>query len=404
MAPSPSTARLVLAVLAAALLAVPALAEPALAGPVLATDAGEVTWSVQPSGPDGPDGRTALDYQVAPGTTISDHVAVTNFSAGPATFRVYAADATTDYDTGSFTLVGADQASTDTGAWTAVGSGPSLCADTNDDAEASCAAGLGVPVTLEPGAQAQVPFTITVPADATPGDHAAGIVAAFEQQTTDATGSAVQVAQRVGTRIYLRVDGPLTSSVRVSGTVAGYDGSLNPVAAGTGRVGFDVTNTGNVRLSASPQVSLTGPFGIDLGTVTLDPVANLMPGGTAHVDAMLADVPPLLLLSADVTVTPLPADGAAAQGDTPPSAVHATAQAWAVPWTALGIAVLVVGGVWLLVWWRRRSRSLLAAELAAYTEQVRAEARSAEAPSAPEPSRVAAPLPSGSTDESETVR
>jgi hypothetical protein len=230
-----------------------------------------------------------------------------------------------------------------------------------------------------------------VPADATPGDHAAGVVAALERQATDAAGASVAVSQRVGTRIYLRVDGALTASTAVSGTVAGYDGTLNPLGTGTGRIGFDVTNTGNTRLSVQPEVRLTGPFGLDLGTVTLDPVADLVPGGVAHVSAALPDVPPLLLLDARVTLHPVAGTGTAATGPVL-EPVTATARAWAVPWTALGLLVLVVAGTWGLVRWRRRSRRLLAEDLADYVDQVRAEALGRPVGTHP------------SFDESETVR
>lgn len=341
-----------------------------------AADDREVTWSVQPAGPDGPDGRTELTYDVAPGTTISDRVSVSNFSDRSASFRVYGSDATTDYDTGAFTLIGADQASTDLGSWTSVDSGSAVCPDTNDDAEASCAADLGVVVELEPGARADIPFTITVPHDATPGDHAAGIVASFRSADADGDGSAVQVEQRVGTRIYLRVDGELRPALDVSGMVAGFDGVANPFGAGTATAGFDLTNTGNTRISGLPEVRITGPFGIDLGTAEVEPVENLVPGGTAHVVAEVPGVPPALLLFADVVVTPAAAEnpGEGADDDALPAPVRASAQAWAVPWPLAGIVLVVAGGIWAVVAWRRRSRRLLGEELAAYTERVRAEA------------------------------
>lgn len=341
-----------------------------------AADDREVTWSVQPAGPDGPDGRTELTYDVAPGTTVSDWVSVSNFSDRPASFRVYGSDATTDYDTGAFTLIGADQASTGLGSWTSVDSGSAVCPDTNDDAEASCAADLGVVVELEPGARADIPFTITVPHDATPGDHAAGIVASFRSGTGGDDGSAVQVEQRVGTRVYLRVDGETRPALDVTGMVAGFDGVANPFGAGTATAGFDLTNTGNTRISGEPEVRITGPFGIDLGTADVEPVENLVPGGTAHVVAEVPGVPPALLLFADVVVTPAAAEnpGEGADGDTLPAPVRASAQAWAVPWPLAGVVLVVAGGVWAVVAWRRRSRRLLGEELAAYTERVRAQA------------------------------
>ncbi|WP_129783834.1 DUF916 domain-containing protein [Promicromonospora panici] len=403
--------------LAAGLLAVlSGTVAPAQATPAHTADDREVTWSVQPAGPEGPDGRTELTYDVEPGSTISDWVSVSNYSDRSASFRVYGSDATTDYDTGAFTLIGADQASTDLGSWTSVDSGSAVCPDTNDDAEASCAADLGVAVKLEPGARADIPFTITVPHDATPGDHAAGIVASFRSGASDGDGSAVQVEQRVGTRIYLRVDGEMRPALDVTGMVAGFDGVANPFGAGTATAGFDLTNTGNTRISGEPEVRITGPFGIDLGVAEVEPVENLVPGGTAHVAAEVPGVPPALLLFADVVVTPAAAEnpGKGADDDALPAPVRASAQAWAVPWPLAGIVLLVAGGIWAVVAWRRRSRRLLGEELAAYTERIRAdalaEARSgASAASGPGDRPGAGPTPghkAGSTPdhESEALR
>jgi hypothetical protein len=361
---------------AAVVQTVSATAAPVRAAVLPVADDREVTWSVQPSSPDGPDGRTELTYDVAPGTTVSDWVSVSNYSDRSASFRVYGSDATTDYDTGAFTLIGADQASTGLGSWTSVDSGSAVCPDTNDDAEASCAADLGVVVKLEPGARADIPFTITVPHDATPGDHAAGIVASFRSGAADGDGSAVQVEQRVGTRIYLRVDGELRPALDVTGVVAGFDGVANPFGAGTATAGFDLTNTGNTRISGVPEVRITGPFGIDLGAADVEPVENLVPGGTAHVAAEVPGVAPALLLFADVVVTPAAAEnpGKGADDDALAAPVRASAQAWAVPWPLAGIVLLVAGGIWAVVAWRRRSRRLLGEELAAYTERVRADA------------------------------
>lgn len=345
--------------------------------PASAAD-GDITWGIQPSTPTGPDGRTEFTYQVAPGTTITDWVGVVNASSVPATFRVYAADATTDYDTASFTLIGSDQGSRDLGSWTAIDNGPASCADSNDAAEAACAAGLGVTVTVDPGTTKNIPFTIVVPQDATPGDHAAGIVASY---TTEASGEGTSVRQenRVGTRIYVRVDGPLTPGLGVRGAVAGYQGTWNPVGAGAGFAGFDLTNTGNTRLSAQPALHFTGPFGIDFGTLTLPPVRNLVPGGTAHVTGLQEGVAPLLLLFADISVTPLPGDGLAAS-DPLPAAATSSALTWAVPWMLLLILAVIAGVIVLVVFLRRRSRERLAEDLAVYADQIRAEARDESEP------------------------
>lgn len=371
---SPSRGLAILGALVA-LLAVLLLAMPVSSSEAAEKEAPEVSWSVQPSTPDGPDGRDAFTFKVDAGTTLSDWVAVNNFSDHKITLRVYAADATTDYDTGEFTLIGADQASTDVGAWTSVAKGSTICPDSNDEAEAACAAKLGTGITLEARSTANVPFTITVPHDATPGDHAAGIVASYASQANDATGAQVRVEQRTGTRIYLRVNGELAPSLRVTGTVAGYDGTVNPVGSGDARVDFDVTNSGNVRLDAVSRVHLTGLFGKDLGAVDLPALEHLLPGGTAHVTAELPGVAPWLLLSAEVTVTPAAPAGEPADGLGTLTPVGSSARAWAVPWSLLGLVALIGGMTALVVTLRRRSRRLLAAELADYEERVRAQAR-----------------------------
>ncbi len=375
------------AALAAALLAVASLAGvlPAEAtGQSSVSDA--VTWSVQPATASGPDGRQFFDYDVQAGSVISDHIAVTNLSTQPVTFHIYAADAATDYDTARFTLIGDDKASSDVGAWTNVAGGASTCPETDTAVQKrACVEGFGISQLIEPGTSAVVPFSISVPADAAPGDHAEGIVASYDAPAIDSSGTAVSIDQRVGTRVYLRVDGAIVPKLAVAGAVVGFDGG-NPFGTGSATVGFDLRNTGNTRLSANPRVALTGPFGIALGTATAARVQNILPGGRAHVEMTLKGVPRLLLLFADITVAPASSDGNASN-DHLPATVHSSAVTWAFPWAwvlvLIAIGVVVAGAIW----WRARSRRLLAVALHDYRAQVEQETLA----------RVAA-------DEKETVR
>ncbi|WP_427868913.1 hypothetical protein [Leucobacter luti] len=366
-------------------------------------DPAAIEWGVLPSTPEGPDGRGEFSFQVAPGTVITDWVSVSNLGANPGSFRVYAADATVDYGTGAFTLIGSDRASRDLGSWTALDGAPSSCPppseapdggsaagdDAAREAEAVCAAGLGVTVDLGPGERADIPFTISVPADAPPGDHAAGIVASFASEPAE--GGIVRREDRVGTRVHVRVDGPLSPGIGIVGPVAGFDAAVNPFAGGTGRVAFEVANRGNTRVSALPSVRLSGPFGIELGTLQLPPIEDLVPGAVTRVSPEFPGVPPLLLLFAEITVTPIPASGLAAT-DPLPAPATAEVTAWALPWPAL-LAVLVLAlGIAATVWRRRYVRARLAEELASFADRIREERDTARDP-APTPGPDAARTP-----------
>ncbi len=81
------------------LLASVALAVLMIAGPAGAASAetpdpvGEVTWSIVPADAAGvPDQRVSFRLDLQPGATVTEHALVTNFSAGPVTFDILAAD------------------------------------------------------------------------------------------------------------------------------------------------------------------------------------------------------------------------------------------------------------------------------------------------------------------------
>jgi hypothetical protein len=358
-----------------------AASSPASAAPVISSDsltdaspAGPaITWSVAPATESGVDTtREFFDFSAKRGVGMGDHVAVTNYSTQPVDLHVYAADGTTDFKTAKLTLIDGTKASKDLGSWVSVGRGPSSCpASDTGSALAACVADLGIRVTVQPNTSMIIPFRIQVPENATAGDHVAGIVAAYTQKGSG--NRAVAVEERVGARIFVRVAGKLTPGLSTSGAVASFSAPANPFANGTATVGFDLKDTGNTRLSALPTFNVTGIFGIPAGTATAKPVENLLPGGVAHVQATVKDVPRLFLLFGGITVTPQRADGDVG-ADTPPVAVHDTAITWAIPWIWLIIAVVVAGIVLAIIWWRRRSNERLAAALHQYALQVQAEA------------------------------
>ena len=247
----------------------------------VAVAAADITWSIVPS-PTAKGARSLFDYAVGPGTQIVDSVDVTNSSAVPAEFLIYATDAINEQATGAFSLLKHDIKPTDLGSWVT----------TKSDR-----------VTIQPGTKATIPFNLLIPSDATPGDHVAGIVASI-LTTGTSKGATVTLEQRVGTRMYLAVSGERVPGVKVAGVTSGFAASLNPFAPGDMTVGYDVRNSGNTRLDVNNTVSITGPFGIPLGSFAPKALANLLPRQTVHYEARVPGVIALLLAWSTVTVSP----------------------------------------------------------------------------------------------------
>ncbi|MDD7930604.1 hypothetical protein PUW81_011465 [Microbacterium sp. NM3R9] len=271
-----------------------------------------VEWGVVPADDAGPDGRVSLRHVVDPGTSVRDAIAVTNHSAEDAAFAVATGDGVVGTD-GAFDVRTDDPAAG--GAW--------LQVDGLD----------GGALTLASGETRVLPVTIAVPADATPGDHPAGIVVALS--TEDA---GVTLTHRVGVRVHLQVAGEIAPALRVDAATASYSPSWVPFAPGTLTVEYRVTNTGNVRFGASAAADASGPLGLMPGAGTGE-AFEVLPGGTAtqRIEVPLA---PMFFAAGEVTVTPV------SLGDDRvplPEAASAGFSTPAVPWSSLAVVMLGAG-------------------------------------------------------------
>ncbi|MCO8277793.1 DUF916 domain-containing protein [Actinoplanes sp. TRM 88003] len=325
---------------ATALAAVLVLPTPTSARAAPADDS--LTWSVAPSGPKGPNGRPALDYKLDPGATVTDHVAVTNHSQRPLTLRLYANDAFTTPG-GGFDLRAGGAEPTDAGSWITLSR---------------------TRLTLPKSSRVVVPFTLSVPDDATPGDHAAGVVASVVAGTDDSNGNQVSVDHRVGTRVYLRVTGPLRPALSITDVRLRTDTSWNPLRLPQITADFTISNTGNARLSGALSAEASGPFGWGrkVGTATAAP--EILPGGSVRTSIRLSDVPPLFREQLTLSVHPNGADGR----------TESHHSLWLLPWPQLALlalaAVLVSAGIAS----RRRRRQRMQAALAAAEQRGREQA------------------------------
>ncbi len=273
---------------------------------------------------------------LAPGQTTKDTAVITNLGTSAVTLTVYATDAINTAD-GAFGLLTAAEKPTGLGSWISIGTHT---------------------VTVAPGRQVDVPFTVTVPAGATPGDHAAGIVASREVQAVGANNAKLTVDERVGSRVYLRVPGPLTPALDVTGLSVSYSHPWYPIGGSTAAIGYRLTNTGNVRLNGTAQLRVTGPFGIALGTPQTIAINQLLPGSAILGSALMPGVIPLGALTGHLQVNVV---GANDQETVAVPTISASATSPAIPWLIVGVIVALLVIRVLLLGRRRRRRRAAAA-------------------------------------------
>ncbi|MEU2200727.1 DUF916 domain-containing protein [Isoptericola sp. NPDC019482] len=306
------------ATLAASLVAVVA---PTTAHAVTSDD---LTWSLSPKDGEQGDGRANFAYAVEPGDRLRDVLVVTNRSATPLDLAVYGTDALTT-PSGHLDLLPADQEPTDVGTW--------LTLETDGG------------VAIDPGETVEVPFTLEVPQDATPGDHAGGVVTSLRQQVGD---GALSVDRRLALRVHARVGGALAPGLAVSDVGVVVHPTANPVGAARATVTYTLTNTGNARLVPTESVRLTGPGAS--ASAGGEPADELLPGAVVRRTVQVDGVRPTFRVTADVR-----ADGlVVGVGGGGATTATGTAAGWAVPWALVGVVVLVVAAAVAWPLWRSR--------------------------------------------------
>ncbi|MEU1596975.1 DUF916 domain-containing protein [Streptomyces sp. NPDC005708] len=296
---------------------------------------GDVTWTVRTAANGYGDDRSSFAYDLNPGGQIKDAMVVANRSKAPLTLAVYAADGFTT-GTGQLDLLTKDKKSIGIGAWVHAGRER---------------------VVIPPGKSAQVPFTVTVPDRAVPGDYVGGILTSL-RQSDDAEG--VNVDRRLGIRIKLRVSGKLAPNLAIENLRVTYAGSFDPFAKGDATVTYSIHNTGNAVLSAQQQVTVAGAFGrlrTEAGRIAPSP--ELLPGESWKVTVPVHGVAPGVSLTATATLTPRLTDASGSTTSLKP--VEATAHGWAVPWTLLLILIVLIAliaGALVLIRRNRTRRKL----------------------------------------------
>lgn len=321
-------------------------------------DEDDITWSVRPAGSDGADGRSWVELELDPGERASENLEIRNFSSAEVAFRLDAADGyfTT---TGRFNMLPANAESTAAGLWIDV-----------DDT-----------VIVPAGGSVIVPFEVAVPSDTAPGDYPAGVAASISSVEVDGAGNAINVDSRVGFRVMTRVTGVVESRIEAK-VEAAYALSWNPFEPGTAIVDYTVINAGNTRLTITPTITISGPFGSVGSQISGETIAEIAPGETRSGSIPTQRVWPLGVL--DITLDAVGTPIIPASSDVSNVTVSESVMRVAVPIPQLAALTALV----LLVGWgmhdRRRRQRIMQAQLAEARELGRREAELNAVPSHPQ--------------------
>ncbi|MCI2419589.1 DUF916 domain-containing protein [Saccharopolyspora sp. K220] len=325
--PRPTTAGTPVHVVVVVLLAAVSLVAAGAGSVAAAQD--DVPWEVRTAANEFGSDRNNYSYTLDPGGQLADGLVVVNHGTTPLDLAVYTADAFTT-DAGQLDLVRKDATSTGVGAWV----------HTDRDH-----------VTIQPGQSVEVPFTVALPDNATPGDHMGGIVTSLTRPGDGNAGT----EQRVGIRIRLRVGGELKPNLSVEDPQVHYSGTPNPIGTGDATFTYTVHNTGNAILTARQTASISGPFGLwRVPAEQIDDSPPLLPGETWKVSVPVRAVTPALRLTGTVALVPLLADASGSIAPLP--VIETTTHAWVNSWVLLLVIALCVVVVALVARRRRQAK------------------------------------------------
>jgi hypothetical protein len=150
-------------------------------------------------------------------------------------------------------------------------------------------------VTLAPGHTQRLSFTVTVPANAPPGEHVTTLVVQEENQAKATGAVALSQVNRQALPIVIVVPGPISPKLAVSAATPSNFAGHTVVVAG-------VTNTGNLQLQPDAKLVVTNSQGHRVGALAVR-MGTVFPGDstTAQGTLDLALPPGHYTVAADVS-------------------------------------------------------------------------------------------------------
>ena len=313
------------------------LVGPASAAPPPSADTANdrATFGIGPATRGQADPRGFFSYQTGPGGSYRDQASVVNYGTKPLRLQLYVSDLGSGQNGTVVAGLPTDPLN-DAGRWVSI--------PVSQKSVVVPARG-----TSGPG-RVIVPFTLSVPPTASPGDHGAALVAVLSSLGKNPSGQNVRLDQRVASRVYIRVRGLARPELKVLNLTASYHAGRLPWSMGHVTVSYTVLNVGNVRLGADQVVTASTPFsGGHRGRPA--PVAVLFPGGRELVTVEIGGILPTVLGKAKVVVTPRLFTDQPQQSVVP---VTASTRFYAVPWLLLAILALLVVALIVRRWLRKR--------------------------------------------------
>jgi hypothetical protein len=184
---------------------------------------------------------------------------------------------------------------------------------------------------VAPGESVTVPFVIQVPTDAAPGGRYAMVMHQIEGAVGAgagaSTGGQAAINQRVGTLVYLRIEGPVTEDANIRNLQVPGLVEYGPVP-----ITFEVENLSDIHIRPAPVVTITNWFGKEVDSFSADS-QNVFPFSQRPFEMNWEHMWGFGRYTVDVE---------ASYGTTGKVAV-ATATFWMIPYT------IILGGLLLLI-------------------------------------------------------
>jgi hypothetical protein len=216
-------------------------------------------------------------------------------------------------------------------------------------------------INVPRGGATDVPFSITVPRDASPGGHYAGILIGTGAPAGQQGISQVGVSSFISALIFVRVAGDVTESANIRGFSANHPYYQTPDV----HFAVRVQNNGNVHVRPVGMVQIYNAFGKERGEVSINGTGNLgyvLPSSSREFDVLWHGEQNLLDIGPYTAVLSL------AYGENGTKSVSRTIGFWILPIDQIVEVVLSVLAVALIFIFivRRAVRRMFASEMSKY--------------------------------------